>query len=99
LNLQNNIKALSNNFFDVKILKTNNRTNNPKMAKYPISGKNQIPNRVTINAPIESRNFSTMNRGAVLVLGILNLSFKICDLKSSPTFPGVIPSAPLARNI
>ena len=40
-----------------------------------------------------------MNSGAVLARGILNLSFKIWDLKSSPIFPGVIPNALPTRNI
>ena len=40
-----------------------------------------------------------MNSGAVFVLGISNLSFKIWDLNNSPIFPGVIPNAPPTRNI
>ena len=88
-----------NNFFDVKILNNNNEITNPMIARYPTSGINHIPIIVTIIAETKSKNFSTMNSGAVLVLGMLNFSFKICDLKSSPILPGVIPNAPPTKNI
>ena len=45
--------------------------------KYPNSGTNQIPKLVAITAPTTSKNFSTINIGAVLEREILNLSFKI----------------------
>ena len=75
--LLKNTNILLNNFFEIKILYIKNNPIIPKIDKYPNSGMNHIPKLVTISAPVTSKNFSTINNGAVFERGISNLSFKI----------------------